>query len=103
MWIDALKLAGSWRLTVAFLYWTLINRGSLEKELVVPKIILKQHLQSQLKAIDGKAFVSVNKALVTQASSAIPVIPLYISLLYKIMKEEFMKDVSTVVSRKIVY
>ena len=38
--------------------------------------------------IDGKAFVSVNKALVTQASSAIPVIPLYISLLYKIMKEE---------------
>jgi enoyl-[acyl-carrier protein] reductase/trans-2-enoyl-CoA reductase (NAD+) len=31
--------------------------------------------------------VSVTK-LVTQASSAIPVIPLYISLLYKIMKEE---------------
>jgi enoyl-[acyl-carrier protein] reductase/trans-2-enoyl-CoA reductase (NAD+) len=30
----------------------------------------------------------VNKALVTQASSAIPVIPLYISLLYKIMKAE---------------
>lgn len=41
-----------------------------------------------LKDIDGKAYVSVNKALVTQASSAIPVIPLYISLLYKIMKEE---------------
>jgi enoyl-[acyl-carrier protein] reductase / trans-2-enoyl-CoA reductase (NAD+) len=35
-----------------------------------------------------KAYVSVNKALVTQASSAIPVIPLYISLLYKIMKRE---------------
>ena len=32
--------------------------------------------------------MSVNKALVTQASSAIPVIPLYISLLYKVMKEE---------------
>jgi len=32
--------------------------------------------------------VSVNKALVTQASSAIPVIPLYISLLYKVMKQE---------------
>ena len=42
----------------------------------------------QLKEINGKAFVSVNKALVTQASSAIPVIPLYISLLYKIMKEK---------------
>ena len=32
--------------------------------------------------------MSVNKALVTQASSAIPVVPLYISLLYKVMKEE---------------
>lgn len=45
-------------------------------------------ISDDLKDIDGKAFVSVNKALVTQASSAIPVIPLYISLLYKIMKEE---------------
>lgn len=35
----------------------------------------------------GSAFVSVNKALVTQASSAIPVVPLYISILYKVMKE----------------
>lgn len=41
-----------------------------------------------LKKVDGKAYVSVNKALVTQASSAIPVIPLYISLLYKDMKEK---------------
>ena len=35
-----------------------------------------------------KAYVSVNKALVTQSSAAIPIVPLYISLLYKIMKEE---------------
>lgn len=55
----------------------------------------KDHLEAtafeiteQLKDIGGKAYVSVNKALVTQASSAIPVIPLYISLLYKIMKQE---------------
>jgi len=34
----------------------------------------------------GRAFVSVNKALVTQASAAIPVVPLYMSLLYKVMK-----------------
>lgn len=53
----------------------------------------KDHLEAtaftitdKLKAINGQAFVSVNKALVTQASSAIPVIPLYISLLYKVMK-----------------
>jgi enoyl-[acyl-carrier protein] reductase / trans-2-enoyl-CoA reductase (NAD+) len=45
-------------------------------------------ITDSLKSIEGKAFVSVNKALVTQASSAIPVIPLYISLLYKIMKQE---------------
>lgn len=45
-------------------------------------------ITDKLKSINGKAFVSVNKALVTQASSAIPVIPLYISLLYKIMKAE---------------
>lgn len=35
-----------------------------------------------------KAYVSVNKALVTQSSSAIPIVPLYISLLYKVMKEK---------------
>lgn len=34
-----------------------------------------------------KAYVSVNKALVTQASSAIPIVPLYIAILYKVMKE----------------
>ena len=43
-------------------------------------------ITDKLKAVKGKAYVSVNKALVTQASSAIPVIPLYISLLYKVMK-----------------
>jgi enoyl-[acyl-carrier protein] reductase/trans-2-enoyl-CoA reductase (NAD+) len=36
----------------------------------------------------GRAFISINKALVTQASSAIPVVPLYISVLYKIMKAQ---------------
>ncbi|PJR04195.1 enoyl-ACP reductase FabV [Avrilella dinanensis] len=41
-----------------------------------------------LSGVNGKAYVSVNKALVTQSSSAIPVVPLYISLLYKVMKEK---------------
>lgn len=41
-----------------------------------------------LNDLNGKAYVSVNKALVTQSSSAIPVVPLYISLLYKVMKEK---------------
>lgn len=43
-------------------------------------------ISDDLKSVGGKAYVSVNKALVTQASSAIPVIPLYISLLFKVMK-----------------
>jgi len=43
-------------------------------------------IDALLAPLGGKAFVSVNKALVTQASAAIPVVPLYISLLYKVMK-----------------
>ncbi|MEJ6573430.1 MAG: trans-2-enoyl-CoA reductase family protein [Akkermansiaceae bacterium] len=54
----------------------------------------KKDLERACNAIDSKlsdslggcAYVSVNKALVTQASSAIPVVPLYISILYKEMK-----------------
>lgn len=45
-----------------------------------------QSLNTLLKPIGGKAYVSVNKALVTQASAAIPVVPLYLSILYKVMK-----------------
>lgn len=37
---------------------------------------------------DLKAYVSVNKAVVTQSSAAIPIVPLYMSLLLKIMKEK---------------
>lgn len=55
----------------------------------------KNDLENTVKTLDtllsdlhGKAYVSVNKALVTQSSSAIPVVPLYISLLYKVMKEK---------------
>jgi enoyl-[acyl-carrier protein] reductase / trans-2-enoyl-CoA reductase (NAD+) len=48
---------------------------------------VQRALDVKLAAVKGKAWVSVNKALVTQASSAIPVVPLYISLLYKVMKD----------------
>ena len=52
----------------------------------------KEHLEQSAARLNGRfgagsAWISVNKALVTQASSAIPVVPLYISLLYKDMKE----------------
>jgi enoyl-[acyl-carrier protein] reductase/trans-2-enoyl-CoA reductase (NAD+) len=55
----------------------------------------KEHLEAsartiteQLSSLNGTAFVSVNKALVTRASAVIPVVPLYISLLYRIMKQK---------------
>jgi enoyl-[acyl-carrier protein] reductase/trans-2-enoyl-CoA reductase (NAD+) len=96
MWIDALKkenLLAEGALTVAYSYI-----GPALTEPVYRKGTIgraKDHLEAtafaisdSLKDINGKAYVSVNKALVTQASSAIPVIPLYISLLYKIMKAE---------------
>jgi len=95
-WINALKAAGvlaDGAITVAYSYI-----GPAVTEKVYRKGTIgraKDHLEAtakqiseQLKDINGKALVSVNKALVTQASSAIPVIPLYISLLYKIMKAE---------------
>ncbi len=96
MWMDALLNAGVLAdgvMTVAYSYI-----GPEVTEAVYRKGTIgmaKEHLEAtafqitkDLAKIGGKAFVSVNKALVTQASSAIPVIPLYISLLYKIMKAE---------------
>ena len=41
-----------------------------------------------LEPLGGKAIISVNKALVTRASAVIPAVPLYISLLYKVMKDK---------------
>jgi enoyl-[acyl-carrier protein] reductase/trans-2-enoyl-CoA reductase (NAD+) len=96
MWIDVLKNAGvlaNDATTIAYSYIGpevteavyrkgTIGRAKDDLEATAFKIT------DDLKSLNGKAYVSVNKALVTQASSAIPVIPLYISLLYKIMKEE---------------
>jgi len=54
----------------------------------------KEHLEASaadatklLSGIGGKAYVSVNKALVTRASAVIPVVPLYMTMLFKIMKQ----------------
>lgn len=96
LWIDALQEAGvlaDGAKTVAYSYigpdltQPLYRQGTIGRA--------KDHLEAtagtineKLKAVNGEAFVSVNKALVTQSSAAIPVVPLYISLLYKIMKEK---------------
>jgi enoyl-[acyl-carrier protein] reductase/trans-2-enoyl-CoA reductase (NAD+) len=96
MWMNAMKEAGvlaDGAMTVAYSYI-----GPEVTEAVYRKGTIgraKDHLEAtafditnDLKSINGKAFVSVNKALVTQASSAIPVVPLYMSLLFKIMKKD---------------
>ena len=95
MWIDALKeadvLADGVR-TVAYSYigpeitQDIYRTGTIGQA----KVDLEntaEIISNALKELNGDAFVSVNKALVTQASSAIPVMPLYINLLYKVMKK----------------
>jgi enoyl-[acyl-carrier protein] reductase / trans-2-enoyl-CoA reductase (NAD+) len=52
-------------------------------------------LTSQLGELGGEAYVSVNKALVTRASAVIPVVPLYIAILYKVMKEKELHEQCT--------
>lgn len=45
-------------------------------------------INKKLASLSGRAYVSVNKALVTRASAVIPSVPLYLSILYRIMKDE---------------
>lgn len=95
-WIEDLKAAGvlaDGAKTVAYSYigpeltYPIYRNGTIgmaknDLEATVPVI------NDLLKDLNGVSYVSVNKALVTQSSSAIPVVPLYISLLYKVMKEK---------------
>jgi len=96
MWIDALlaeNLLAKGVQTVAYSYigpeitWPIYKNGTIGRAKEDLERVQRE-LDAKLKPLDGKAWVSVNKALVTQASSAIPVVPLYISLLYKVMKAE---------------
>lgn len=96
MWMEALEQANVLAdgvITLAYSYIGPEMTRSIYREGTIGKA--KDHLEAtalkltkQLSKINGKAFVSVNKALVTQASAAIPVVPLYISLLYRVMKEK---------------
>jgi enoyl-[acyl-carrier protein] reductase/trans-2-enoyl-CoA reductase (NAD+) len=96
MWIDALLKANVLAKgvkTVAYSYigpvltWAIYKNGTIGRAKIDLERAQKA-IDGKLAALDGKAWVSVNKALVTQASSAIPVVPLYISLLYKLMKAD---------------
>ncbi len=96
MWIDALLAAdvlADGAQTTAYTYlgekltWDIYWNGTIgaaKKDLDRTRVAI----DSQLAAVRGKSYVSVLKALVTQASAAIPIMPLYLSLLYKVMKEK---------------
>ncbi|PKH01270.1 enoyl-[acyl-carrier-protein] reductase FabV [Psychromonas sp. MB-3u-54] len=96
LWLSALGDAGVLAegvKTVAYSYigteltWPIYWDGALGKA----KIDLDRAstaIQAQLAPLNGEAYVSVQKSVVTQASSAIPVMPLYISMVFKIMKEK---------------
>jgi len=97
LWIEALENAGvlakGFR-TVAYTYigpkatYPFYREGTIGKA--------KEHLEETSKSlhtrlqksVGGGAWISVNKALVTRASSVIPAVSLYISLLYKVMKKK---------------
>lgn len=92
-WIGALKAADAIEdgaVTVAYSYigpeltHPIYKDGSIGRA----KAHLAETAKEITKSISGvTAYVSVNKALITQSSSAIPIVPLYISILYKTMKE----------------
>lgn len=93
-WISALSKAGVLSknsMTVAYSYigpkltYPIYFDGTIGQA--------KHHLTKTAKEIsetfsEVNAYVSVNKALVTQASSAIPIVPLYFAILYKVMKDQ---------------
>jgi enoyl-[acyl-carrier protein] reductase/trans-2-enoyl-CoA reductase (NAD+) len=96
LWMDALidaDVLAEGVQTVAYSYigpevtWPIYKNGTIGKAKEDLEQVQRQ-LDGKLAPLHGKAWVSVNKALVTQASSAIPVVPLYISLLYKVMKAD---------------
>ena len=93
-WIDALKAADAIEdnaVTVAYSYigpkltHPMYFEGSIGRAKAhlfeTSKKLTEKYADSNIKA-----YIAVNKALVTQSSAAIPIVPLYITILYKVMK-----------------
>lgn len=101
MWIDAFAAEGllaPGARTLAYTYigpqvtWPIYRDGTIGRA--------KADLEQTARALNatlstklgGRAWVSVNKAVVTQASAAIPVVPLYMSLLSKVLREKGLEE-----------
>ena len=94
LWIDALKevdVLSDNAVTVAYSYigpeltYPIYYNGSIGK---AKGDLYKSADKMNEKYSDVKSYVAVNKAVVTQSSAAIPIVPLYISILFKVMKEK---------------
>ena len=101
LWMEALlknKVLATGAITLAFTYIGPEMTHDIYRNGTIGKA--KEHLEATAQALNhmlhakikGRALISVNKALVTQASAAIPVVPLYISLLYQVMKEKHLHE-----------
>ncbi|TVQ37188.1 MAG: trans-2-enoyl-CoA reductase family protein [Spirochaetaceae bacterium] len=96
LWINALEAAGvlaNGAMTVAYSYIGPELTRPVYREGTIGRA--KDHLEQTARELDGlmqqrggRAFVSVNKALVTRASAVIPVVPLYLGILYRVMKRK---------------
>jgi enoyl-[acyl-carrier protein] reductase/trans-2-enoyl-CoA reductase (NAD+) len=96
MWIDALDDAGvlaDGAKTTAYTYigekltWDIYWHGTIgaaKKDLDKRVVAIRERMAAK----GGDARVSVLKAVVTQASAAIPAMPIYLALLFKVMKEQ---------------
>ncbi len=95
LWIDALQSEGLLAQgckTVAYTYlgdkltWPIYGKATIGKAKEDLDRAAKA-LNNKLQSLKGAANVAVLKAVVTQASSAIPIMPLYLAILFKVMKE----------------
>ena len=93
-WISALKAADVLAANAVTVAYSYIGPALTHPMYLDGSIgMAKRHLAKTAKEITQEfpgvtGYISVNKALVTQSSAAIPIVPLYISLLYKVMKEK---------------
>jgi len=95
LWIEALdaeRLLEEGTTTLAFSYIGSAFTAPIYRDGTIGEA--KKHLERTAKTLNrrlaqrgGRALVSVNKALVTRASAVIPAVPLYIALLYRVMKD----------------